>query len=164
MFVDLLGILCSYSMVSISSWLSACFSLSLQSKLEDIRLEQEREAEKSIRLHFEMEQIIYCQDQIYRGALQKVREKEAEDEKKMKHGTISSSQSQDLQNSSMAEIFQHLNAYRQVSVWTHWNWVFGHLFPLCQRATLCLCIGCKSARGFRTTLSYSSRWTSGKWS
>lgn len=85
----------------------------MQSKLEDIRLEQEREAEKSIRLHFQMEQIIYCQDQIYRGALQKVREKEAEDEKKTKHGTISSSQSQDLQNSSMAEIFQHLNAYRQ---------------------------------------------------
>ncbi|XP_052014146.1 interferon-induced GTP-binding protein Mx1 [Apodemus sylvaticus] len=84
-----------------------------KSKLEDIRLEQEKEAEKSIRLHFQMEQIIYCQDQIYRGALQKVREKEAEDEKKMKHGTISSSQSQDLQNSSMAEIFQHLNAYRQ---------------------------------------------------
>lgn len=84
-----------------------------KSKLEDIRLEQEREAEKSIRLHFQMEQIIYCQDQIYRGALQKVREKEAEDEKKTKHGTISSSQSQDLQNSSMAEIFQHLNAYRQ---------------------------------------------------
>ncbi|GAB1300478.1 Interferon-induced GTP-binding protein Mx2 [Apodemus speciosus] len=84
-----------------------------KSKLEDIRLEQEREAEKSIRLHFQMEQIIYCQDQIYRGALQKVREKEAEDEKKTKHGTISSFQSQDLQNSSMAEIFQHLNAYRQ---------------------------------------------------
>jgi interferon-induced GTP-binding protein Mx1 len=108
MLVDLLDVLCSYSMVSIS--------LSLQSKLEDIRLEQEKEAEMSIRLHFKMEQIIYCQDQIYRGALQKVREEEAEEEKKTKHGTSSSSQSQDLQTSSMAEIFQHLNAYRQVSV------------------------------------------------
>lgn len=84
-----------------------------KSKLEDIRLEQEKEAEMSIRLHFKMEQIIYCQDQIYRGALQKVREEEAEEEKKTKHGTSSSSQSQDLQTSSMAEIFQHLNAYRQ---------------------------------------------------
>nr|AOS89835.1 MX2 [Mus musculus] len=83
-----------------------------KSKLEDIRLEQEKEAEMSIRLHFKMEQIIYCQDQIYRGALQKVREEEAEEEK-TKHGTSSSSQSQDLQTSSMAEIFQHLNAYRQ---------------------------------------------------
>lgn len=85
-----------------------------KSKLEDIRLEQEKEAETSIRLHFKMEQIIYCQDQIYRGALKKVREEEAEEEKKKtKHGTFSSSQSQDLQTSSMAEIFQHLNAYRQ---------------------------------------------------
>lgn len=83
-----------------------------KSKLEDIRLEQEMEAEKSIRLHFQMEQIIYCQDQIYRKALQKVREEEAEEEEK-KHSSIRSSQSQDVQNSSMAEIFQHLNAYRQ---------------------------------------------------
>lgn len=83
-----------------------------KSKLEDIRLEQEKEAEKSIRLHFQMEQIIYCQDQVYRGALQKVRENEAEDEKK-KAKTSIASKSEDLQNSSMAEIFQHLNAYRQ---------------------------------------------------
>lgn len=95
---------------------SGCVSLSLQSKLEDIRLEQEKEAEKTIRLHFQMEQIIYCQDQIYRGALQKIREEEAEEEKKTKHRNSHSSQSQDLQNSSMAEIFQHLNAYREVHV------------------------------------------------
>lgn len=85
-----------------------------KSKLEDIRLEQEKEAEKSIRLHFKMEQIIYCQDQIYREALQKVRGEEAEEEKKKtKHGTFSSSQTQESQNSSIDEIFQHLNAYRQ---------------------------------------------------
>ncbi|KAK7812280.1 hypothetical protein U0070_024434 [Myodes glareolus] len=90
----------------------AYISLSLQSKLEDIRLEQEKEAEKMIRLHFQMEQIIYCQDQVYRGALQKVREKEAEEEKNMIKTSVFAS-SQALQNSSMAEIFQHLNAYRQ---------------------------------------------------
>ncbi|XP_059132947.1 interferon-induced GTP-binding protein Mx2 [Peromyscus eremicus] len=85
-----------------------------KSKLEDIRLEQEKEAEKMIRLHFQMEQIIYCQDQLYRGALQKVREKEAEEEKnKTKSNAFTSSQSQASQNSSMAEIFQHLDAYRQ---------------------------------------------------
>lgn len=83
-----------------------------KSKLEDIRLDQEKEAEKMIRLHFQMEQIIYCQDQVYRGALQKVREKEAEEEKnKIKLSGFTSSQA--LQTSSMAEIFQHLNAYRQ---------------------------------------------------
>lgn len=94
----------------------AYISLSLQSKLEDIRLEQEKEAEKMIRLHFQMEQIIYCQDQVYRGALQKVREKEAEEEKKNTTKSSVFASSQALQNSSIAEIFQHLNAYRQVNV------------------------------------------------
>ncbi|XP_059133546.1 interferon-induced GTP-binding protein Mx2-like [Peromyscus eremicus] len=85
-----------------------------KSKLQDIRLEQEKEAEKMIRLHFQMEQIIYCQDQVYNGALQKVREKETEEEKnKTKSSAFTSSQSQASQNSSMAEIFQHLDAYRQ---------------------------------------------------
>ncbi|XP_040606202.1 interferon-induced GTP-binding protein Mx1 isoform X2 [Mesocricetus auratus] len=84
-----------------------------KSKLEDLRLEQEMEAEKMIRLHFQMEQIIYCQDQVYRGALQKVRQKETEEENNTKSSSFSSSKSEALQNSSMAEIFQHLNAYRQ---------------------------------------------------
>lgn len=84
-----------------------------KSKLEDIRIEQETEAEKSIRLHFQMEQIIYCQDQIYRKALQKVREEEAEEEEERKHGKTKYSQSKNVQTSSMDEIFQHLNAYRQ---------------------------------------------------
>ncbi|CAO2632559.1 Interferon-induced GTP-binding protein Mx2 [Lemmus lemmus] len=91
----------------------AYISLSLQSKLEDIRLDQEKEAEKMIRLHFQMEKIIYCQDQVYRGALQKVREKEAEEEKKKNINSSGFTSSQALQNSSIAEIFQHLNAYRQ---------------------------------------------------
>ncbi|XP_028716142.2 interferon-induced GTP-binding protein Mx2-like [Peromyscus leucopus] len=85
-----------------------------KSKLQDIRLEQEKEAEKMIRLHFQMEQIIYCQDQVYNGALQKVREKEAEEEtNETKSSAFTSSQSQASQNSSMPEIFQHLDAYRQ---------------------------------------------------
>lgn len=52
--------------------------LSLKSKIEDIRLNQEKEAEKVIRLHFQMEQIVYCQDQVYKEALKTIREKEAE--------------------------------------------------------------------------------------
>lgn len=63
-----------------------------------------------------MEQIIYCQDKIYRKALQKVREEEAEEEEERKHGKTKYSQSKYVQTSSMDEIFQHLNAYRQVSV------------------------------------------------
>ncbi|XP_025236083.1 interferon-induced GTP-binding protein Mx1 [Theropithecus gelada] len=82
-----------------------------KSKIEDIRTEQEREGEKLIRLHFQMEQIVYCQDQVYRGALQKVREKELEEEKKKSWdvGTFQSSST----DSSMEEIFQHLMAYHQ---------------------------------------------------
>uniref|UniRef100_A0A8C0CP36 Interferon-induced GTP-binding protein Mx1 n=1 Tax=Balaenoptera musculus TaxID=9771 RepID=A0A8C0CP36_BALMU len=79
-----------------------------KSKIEDIRLEQEKEAEKSIRLHFQMEQIVYCQDQVYRRALQKVREKEAAEEKSKK--TLLSNHRADP---SIAEIFQHLIAYHQ---------------------------------------------------
>uniref|UniRef100_A0AC11AUU0 MX dynamin like GTPase 1 n=1 Tax=Ovis aries TaxID=9940 RepID=A0AC11AUU0_SHEEP len=81
-----------------------------KSKIEDIRLEQENEAEKSIRLHFQMEQLVYCQDQVYRRALQQVREKEAEEEKKKKSNHYY--QSEDSEPST-AEIFQHLMAYHQ---------------------------------------------------
>uniref|UniRef100_A0A8C9QPR3 MX dynamin like GTPase 1 n=1 Tax=Spermophilus dauricus TaxID=99837 RepID=A0A8C9QPR3_SPEDA len=83
---------------------------STSSKIEDIRLEQEQGAERWIRLHFQMEQIVYCQDQVYRGALQGVREKEAEEEKRKSYGQ---SQSVSAEESSMAEIFQHLDAYRK---------------------------------------------------
>ncbi|XDB47055.1 hypothetical protein AB1E18_000671 [Capra hircus] len=81
-----------------------------KSKIEDIRLEQENEAEKSIRLHFQMEQLVYCQDQVYRRALQQVREKEAEEEKKKQSNHYY--QSEDSEPST-AEIFQHLMAYHQ---------------------------------------------------
>nr|XP_042115560.1 interferon-induced GTP-binding protein Mx2-like [Peromyscus maniculatus bairdii] len=109
------GEYCTVSHVSAKNF-AEFFNLhrTTKSKLEDIRLEQEKEAEKMIRLHFQMEQIIYCQDQLYRGALKKVRDKEAEEEKnETKSSAFTSSQSQASQNSSMDEIFQHLNAYRQ---------------------------------------------------
>ncbi|XP_008536426.2 interferon-induced GTP-binding protein Mx1 [Equus przewalskii] len=81
-----------------------------KSKLEDIKLEQENEAEKSIRLHFQMEKIVYCQDHVYRGTLQKVRENEMEEEKKKK--TINVCGQNTSTESSMAEILEHLNAYQ----------------------------------------------------
>uniref|UniRef100_A0A9L0ITW1 Interferon-induced GTP-binding protein Mx1 n=1 Tax=Equus asinus TaxID=9793 RepID=A0A9L0ITW1_EQUAS len=81
-----------------------------KSKLEDIKLEQENEAEKSIRLHFQMEKIIYCQDHVYRGTLQKVRENEMEEEKKKK--TINVCGQNTSTESSVAEILEHLNAYQ----------------------------------------------------
>ncbi|XP_007945509.1 interferon-induced GTP-binding protein Mx1 [Orycteropus afer afer] len=84
-----------------------------KSKLEDIKLEQEKEAEKTIRLHFQMEQIVYCQDGVYRGALQKIREKEAEEEKTNKKANSLYYQQISSLDSSKAEIFQHLLAYQK---------------------------------------------------
>lgn len=78
-----------------------------QNKIEDIRSDQEEAAEKAIRTHFQMEQIVYCQDQAYRGALQKIREEEAKEEKQKKVF-------QSSETTAMAEILQHLNAYCQV--------------------------------------------------
>ncbi|XP_060039918.1 interferon-induced GTP-binding protein Mx1-like [Erinaceus europaeus] len=82
-----------------------------KSKIDDIMLEQEREAEKSIRLHFQMEQTIYCQDHTYREALEKVREDEEEEEGATSHRHLAHSHSS--QESSAQEIFQHLAAYYQ---------------------------------------------------
>lgn len=94
--------------------------LSLQSKIEDIRLKQEKTAEELIRLHFQMEQIVYCQDQVYKGALEEVRENEAEKEKnKVSYTNTSRCNSQPPQKDlSVTEMTQHLNAYYQVSVGT----------------------------------------------
>ncbi|CAO2632546.1 Interferon-induced GTP-binding protein Mx1 [Lemmus lemmus] len=81
--------------------------LSLQSKIEDIRLKQEKKAEELIRLQFQMEHIVYCQDQVYKGALKEVRENEAEKE----NNVINSQPPQ--KDLSITEMTQHLNAYYQ---------------------------------------------------
>ncbi|XP_006886826.1 PREDICTED: interferon-induced GTP-binding protein Mx1-like [Elephantulus edwardii] len=82
-----------------------------KSKIEDIKLEQEEEAEKSIRLHFRMEQIVYCQDGVYSDSLKEVRKKEAEEEEKK--SKYSNYQSDSSENSFKMEIFQHVLAYHQ---------------------------------------------------
>lgn len=69
-----------------------------------------------------MEQIVYCQDQVYRGALQKVREKEAEEEKNRKSNQYFLSSPAPSSDPSIAEIFQHLIAYHQVSLRVSERW------------------------------------------
>lgn len=61
-----------------------------------------------------MEQIVYCQDQAYRASLQKIREKESEEKK----GSLREQKfyQEDPLTCSLAEILQHLMAYRQVSL------------------------------------------------
>lgn len=81
-----------------------------KSKIEDIRFNQEKEAEKLIRLHFRMEQIVYCQDQAYKKALKEIREKEAEKEKPTFGAFQHNSPRKEL---TTTEMTQHLNAYYQ---------------------------------------------------
>lgn len=61
-----------------------------------------------------MEQIVYCQDQAYQALLQKIREEESEEKKNSTHKQTSSQE--DPLTCSLAEILQHLKAYRQVSL------------------------------------------------
>ncbi|KAG8450160.1 hypothetical protein GDO86_002695 [Hymenochirus boettgeri] len=52
---------------------------STKGKIEDICSEQLCKAEQTIRTQFNMERIIYCQDKLYGGELQKVREENQEE-------------------------------------------------------------------------------------
>ncbi|XP_042543192.1 interferon-induced GTP-binding protein Mx2-like isoform X1 [Dipodomys spectabilis] len=80
-----------------------------KNKIEDIRSEQEKAAEEAIRLHFRMEQIVYCQEKVYRTALTKVREEEEKEKEKQKKSQYFNQ----LSEETMTEILQHLRAYHQ---------------------------------------------------
>lgn len=62
-----------------------------------------------------MEQIVYCQDHVYQRALQRVREKDSDEEKKKKTSSMSHDEVSSV-NISLSEILEHLLAYRQVSL------------------------------------------------
>jgi interferon-induced GTP-binding protein Mx1 len=92
--------------------------LSLQSKIKEIRLNQEKEAENLIRLHFQMEQIVYCQDQVYKETLKTIREKEAEKEKTkalINPATFQNNSQFPQKGLTTTEMTQHLKAYYQVN-------------------------------------------------
>ncbi|CAH6792606.1 Mx1 [Phodopus roborovskii] len=97
----------AFRMVSLNNF-GEFFNLhsAAKSKIEDIRLSQEKEAEKLIRLHFQMEQVVYCQDQVYKGALENVRKKDAAT---IHHNSKPSQPSQG--ELFTTEMTQHLNAY-----------------------------------------------------
>lgn len=92
-----------------------CFSFSSnQSKIEDIKTGQMQTAENLIRLQFRMEQLVYCQDQIYSAVLRKYREQAFNPLQKnlqtpmMMKPSVSNDESS---VSSITEIGIHLNAY-----------------------------------------------------
>lgn len=60
-----------------------------------------------------MEQIVYCQEQVYRRALKEVKEKEAEEEENNFNFQCNSQAPQE--DLSTTEMSQHPNAYYEVS-------------------------------------------------
>lgn len=95
-----------------------CLSfLSNQSKIEDIKVKHTAKAENMIQLQFRMEQMVFCQDQIYSVVLKKVREEifnplgmPSQNMKLNSHFPNNESSV-----SSFTEIGIHLNAYFLVS-------------------------------------------------
>ncbi|XP_036301199.1 interferon-induced GTP-binding protein Mx2 [Pipistrellus kuhlii] len=84
-----------------------------RNKIEDIKTKQAETATNMIHLQFRMEQLVYCQDQIYSEILQKIREQTFNTD-----GSISqasplrlSSNTPPSSVSSITEIGMHLNAY-----------------------------------------------------
>uniref|UniRef100_A0A8C6HP24 Interferon-induced GTP-binding protein Mx1 n=1 Tax=Mus spicilegus TaxID=10103 RepID=A0A8C6HP24_MUSSI len=87
-----------------------------KSKIKEIRLNQEKEAENLIRLHFQMEQIVYCQDQVYKETLKTIREKEVEKEKTkalINPATFQNNSQFPQKELTTTEMTQHLKAYYQ---------------------------------------------------
>ncbi|XP_006870920.1 PREDICTED: interferon-induced GTP-binding protein Mx2 [Chrysochloris asiatica] len=86
-----------------------------QSLIEDIKAKQAETAENLIKLQFRMEQMVFCQDQIYSGILKKVREEMSNSmAKQLQFFQVKNSKSVDCPTSSTSSINEmgvHLNAY-----------------------------------------------------
>lgn len=85
-----------------------------RNKIEDIKTKQAETAANMICLQFRMEQLVYCQDQIYSEILQKIREQTFNSDGSVSQSTplrLSSSNTPPSSVSSITEIGMHLNAY-----------------------------------------------------
>lgn len=84
-----------------------------QNKIEDLKTRQAEIAENLIRLQFRMEQLVYCQDEIYSVVLNQVRQEVFNPiGKPMQNHEMKTSFSKDTSSmSSITEIGVHLNAY-----------------------------------------------------
>lgn len=91
-----------------------------------------------------MEQIVYCQEQVYRRALKEVKEKEAEEEENNFNFQCNSQAPQE--NLSTTEMSQHPNVYYEVSVGMAQSRT-SRLLPLLQCSFLCrsMCVKYPSA-------------------
>ncbi|XP_025719219.1 interferon-induced GTP-binding protein Mx2 [Callorhinus ursinus] len=84
-----------------------------QNRIEDIKTRQAETAENLIRLQFKMEQLVYCQDEIYSVVLNQVRKEVFNPAgKPLQNPELKLSFSKDQSSvSSITEIGMHLNAY-----------------------------------------------------
>lgn len=89
-----------------------------QNKIEDIKTKQAEAAANIIHLQFRMEQLVYCQDQIYSEILQRIREQAFNADGSMSQAPSLKLPASNNQSSvsSITEIGMHLNAYFLVSV------------------------------------------------
>uniref|UniRef100_L7N1R0 MX dynamin like GTPase 2 n=1 Tax=Myotis lucifugus TaxID=59463 RepID=L7N1R0_MYOLU len=84
-----------------------------RNKIEDIKTKQAETAMNMIHLQFRMEQLVYCQDQIYSEILQRIREQAFNTDGSMSQApSLKLSASNNSSSvSSITEIGMHLNAY-----------------------------------------------------
>ncbi|XP_042315873.1 interferon-induced GTP-binding protein Mx1-like isoform X2 [Sceloporus undulatus] len=76
-----------------------------QNNIEDIKQKQEEKAESQIMIHFKLESVVYCQDQIYNDAIKDARTKAPFLFSPMKNVSYP------VQKCSLEEMAYHLNAY-----------------------------------------------------
>ncbi|KAM9693578.1 LOW QUALITY PROTEIN: interferon-induced GTP-binding protein Mx2-like [Trichechus inunguis] len=88
-----------------------------QTMIEDIKVKQAETAENVIQLQFRMEQLVFCQDQIYKMILNKIQEEmfnpleNTPQVFQMKKSNLFDTNVSDPSTSSITEIGVHLNAY-----------------------------------------------------
>ncbi|XP_038616145.1 interferon-induced GTP-binding protein Mx1-like isoform X2 [Tachyglossus aculeatus] len=83
----------------------------VKGKLEDLKATLVKKAEEMIRLQFQMEQIVFCQDAVYSSKLQEVRENTAKENSTARKPAHQENCLQAEMNYSRAEMSEHLKAY-----------------------------------------------------
>ncbi|XP_028902466.1 interferon-induced GTP-binding protein Mx1 isoform X2 [Ornithorhynchus anatinus] len=84
----------------------------VKSRLEDLKTMLAKKAEEIIRLQFQMEQIVFCQDAVYSNMLNEVRAATAQENSEKKNPAYQ-------ENCTWAEMSEHLKAYFRLS--TAWQ-------------------------------------------
>uniref|UniRef100_A0A674K0B5 Dynamin stalk domain-containing protein n=1 Tax=Terrapene triunguis TaxID=2587831 RepID=A0A674K0B5_9SAUR len=94
-------------------------------RIEDISKKQSEEAETIIRIHFKMEQLVYCQDNVYRQDLKVIRKETPKEAANSLNPVSLSFNFGPVQNHpAVKDMTYHLEAYFSVSLWIPTTAVF----------------------------------------